>query len=81
MGSALAGKIIKSPFGWESTFYIFGLLVSLWGVILLLFLHDSPLTHPTISINELGLYKNSIGESKGEGVKTINVIVNFFEVI
>nr|CAD7450183.1 unnamed protein product [Timema bartmani] len=47
----ISGKM-ASTFGWESLFYVYGVLTALWCVLWMFFAHESPETHPWISDEE-----------------------------
>nr|CAD7408911.1 unnamed protein product [Timema cristinae] len=47
----ISGKM-ASTFGWESLFYVYGVLTALWCVLWMFFVHESPETHPWISDEE-----------------------------
>ena len=59
VGTALAGFIAESRYGWPGIFYIFGAISVLWGLIMLFNLYESPSLHPSISKEELFLYDQS----------------------
>lgn len=50
----LSGLLAEYGFdgGWPSIFYIFGLVGVIWSVAFLMFVHEDPSTHPTISEKE-----------------------------
>nr|CAD7264187.1 unnamed protein product [Timema shepardi] len=47
----ISGKM-ASTFGWESLFYVYGVLTVLWCALWMFFVHESPETHPWISDEE-----------------------------
>nr|CAD7264651.1 unnamed protein product [Timema shepardi] len=47
----ISGKM-ASTFGWESLFYVYGVLTALWCVLWMFLVHESPETHPWISDEE-----------------------------
>lgn len=47
--------------GWESVFYITGLIGLLWYGFWIYLIYDSPSTHPTISEEERTYIKESLG--------------------
>lgn len=60
--------------GWESVFYITGIIGLLWNVCWTYLIYDSPRTHPTITEKELKYIENSLGNAI---VKNVSVSVEF----
>ncbi|VVC32475.1 Hypothetical protein CINCED_3A020713 [Cinara cedri] len=58
----MCGYLIAS-FGWESVFYVSGGLGLLWILCWMLFVHDTPAKHPTISIRERTYIEKCIGNT------------------
>ena len=62
------GTVIALPFsgllagtlGWESVFYVQGGLGIIWCVLWILFVYDSPLSHPRIHPTELELFTSTM---------------------
>ena len=52
---------LAAEFGWESVFYVFGVLGLLWFIAWSLVVTDSPDTHTTISWQEREYINKSIG--------------------
>lgn len=52
---AASGFLIRT-WGWESIFYLFGSLSCVWFIGWVIFVHDSPHTHPRISSLELARF-------------------------
>ena len=53
---------LADEFGWESVFYVFGILSLIWFLAWAFLISDSPDTHPTISREERDYIKRSIGK-------------------
>ncbi|XP_023322826.1 putative inorganic phosphate cotransporter isoform X3 [Eurytemora carolleeae] len=55
---------LADEFGWESVFYVFGVLSLIWFLAWAFLISDSPDTHPTISREERDYIKRSIGSAR-----------------
>lgn len=74
ISGAFIGTVITMPlagwvgqvFGWESIFYVFGVIVCVWYVVWLILIRATPDTDPFISEREKGYIKRAIGERKEE---------------
>ena len=61
IGFSLSGMLADSSYvlngeewgGWQSIFYLFGLMGLLWFPVWMLVAHESPAVHPTISVEEV----------------------------
>ena len=58
--------------GWPSAFYLFGILGVVWFIFWMLFVYDSPNTHPRISSEERAF----ISASMGPQVRVIRLLRN-----
>ena len=56
--SAAVNAYICEELGWPVVFILYGILGILWSVIWMVFIYDSPLTHPRISKHEWEYIKN-----------------------
>ena len=54
---------LADQFGWESVFYVFGVLGIVWFVAWCILITDDPTNHPTISREEKEFISKSIGQS------------------
>ncbi|KAK3802945.1 hypothetical protein RRG08_051701 [Elysia crispata] len=61
---AVSGVLCDSDMagGWPSVFYLFGTLGVLWTICWMVFVHDSPASHPRISEVERTYIEGSIGK-------------------
>ncbi|KAK3788190.1 hypothetical protein RRG08_020896 [Elysia crispata] len=50
--------------GWPSVFYVFGAIGCLWFVVWMIFTHNTPADHPSISRSEREYIENSIGKKE-----------------
>jgi ACS family sodium-dependent inorganic phosphate cotransporter-like MFS transporter 5 len=72
---AQAGTVLSLPisgllcdaYGWESVFYVFGLLGVVWWLAWCYLVHDSPSTHPHISDEERNHILASLADAKLAG--------------
>ena len=62
----LCGFLI-SFFGWESVFYVTGVIGFLWSVVWFLVVFDTPAQHPRITVQEKNFIENAIGTTSGPG--------------
>jgi len=58
---------LADQFGWESVFYVFGVLGIVWFVAWCILITDDPTNHPTISREEKEFISKSIGPSRSFG--------------
>ena len=66
IGMAL-GTVISLPFsgmladafGWESVFYVQGSMASIWCILWVIIIYDSPHQHPWIHPDELQMFESS----------------------
>lgn len=72
----VCGYLIDS-LGWESVFYITGLIGLLWHGLWTYVVYDSPNTHPTISEKERKYIDESLGNDVVKNV-SVRVEINFF---
>ncbi|XP_078486392.1 sialin-like [Ciona intestinalis] len=59
---AIAGLVVWL-FGWECVFYVTGSIGLLWSIAWFLLIHDSPLKHPRISIQESNYITESLSDA------------------
>lgn len=60
--------------GWESVFYVTGLIGLLWYGFWIYLIYDSPSTHPTISDKERKYIEDSLGSLVVKN-KSVSIIV------
>lgn len=60
---SVTGWVVQQ-YDWPVIFYIFGSIGIVWAVVWLRTVHDSPLTHPTITASERALLSNNSVGSK-----------------
>jgi len=73
------GTVISLPisgwladrFGWESVFYVFGVIGIIWFIAWAVIVHESPDTHPTIHPHEKEYIQKSIGTMRREDVPPV----------
>ncbi|KAL0275646.1 UNVERIFIED_CONTAM: hypothetical protein PYX00_003443 [Menopon gallinae] len=53
--------------GWESVFYVTGMIGVLWSVMWFVLIYDSPAEHPRISAEERAFIEDSIGTTSNKG--------------
>lgn len=58
--------ILANKLGWESVFYVFGVLGIIWFVFWWWLVYDTPQSHPTISRQEKEFILRSLGTERGE---------------
>lgn len=58
--------ILAGMFGWESVFYVQGGLALVWCLLWVIFVYDSPETHPRMHPAEKQLFRSSMN-SDGHG--------------
>jgi ACS family sodium-dependent inorganic phosphate cotransporter len=73
-GLILSGVLVDS-FGWQSAFYVFGLLGLVWAVYWLMTSHETPEFHPRISDEEKELLREPASESDGPLVVPVRRIL------
>ncbi|XP_071954981.1 vesicular glutamate transporter 1-like [Antedon mediterranea] len=61
VGMPLAGVLVEYA-GWPSPFYFFGVMGITWAIVFIVISHDSPSSHPTITLQEKNYILESIGE-------------------
>lgn len=70
LGAALTlpacGFLIVS-WGWESVFYVTGLIGVVWSILWFVLIFDSPAKHPRISPEERRLIEDAIGNTSNKG--------------
>lgn len=66
---------LMDTMGWESVFYITGLIGLLWHGFWTYLIYDSPSTHPTITEKELKYIQDCLGNSI---VKNISVSKEYY---
>lgn len=62
----LSAGILAGNFGWESVFYVMGGVSSLWILLWVVLIQDTPNKQPLISQEERDLINSSLGTSKPE---------------
>jgi sugar phosphate permease len=68
----VCGFLIASV-GWESVFYVTGVVGLVWSVIWFFVVFDSPAQHPRISQEERRYIENAIGEATSHGKVHVEV--------
>lgn len=71
---AQAGTVIGMPvsgilcqwLGWESVFYVFGVIGVIWAIMWFFLTYNAPATHPRISAAEREFIESSLGGKKGK---------------
>lgn len=58
---------LADVYGWESLFYVFGIIGCVWFVFWMLVVRESPEKDPYISEDELQFIQKSIGTQSGDG--------------
>ncbi|XP_059170865.1 vesicular glutamate transporter 2-like [Physella acuta] len=71
LGMPLSG-ILTRYLGWQSGFYVFGVLGALWSIAWWFLSYERPSTHPTISEEERVYIETSIGETTMNTNKAIS---------
>lgn len=64
----ICGFLIAS-LGWESVFYVTGVVGLVWSIVWFLVVFDSPAQHPRISVEERRFIENAIGDSTSHDKK------------
>ncbi|KAH9488856.1 hypothetical protein Btru_059285, partial [Bulinus truncatus] len=77
LGMPLSG-ILTRYMGWQSGFYVFGVLGAIWSVAWWFLSYERPSTHPTISEEERVYIETSIGESTMSNKNIRTPWVSFF---
>jgi MFS transporter, ACS family, solute carrier family 17 (sodium-dependent inorganic phosphate cotransporter), other len=62
MTMPMSGFLI-AHFGWESVFYVTGIISTVWSVLWFFLVYDSPSEHPRIADEERRFIENAIGTS------------------
>uniref|UniRef100_A0A2C9M9Q5 Major facilitator superfamily (MFS) profile domain-containing protein n=1 Tax=Biomphalaria glabrata TaxID=6526 RepID=A0A2C9M9Q5_BIOGL len=70
LGMPLSG-ILTRYLGWQSGFYVFGVLGAIWSVAWWFLSYEKPSTHPTITEEERVYIETSIGETTSMSMKNI----------
>ncbi|XP_076645838.1 putative inorganic phosphate cotransporter [Halictus rubicundus] len=71
----ISGVLAASPLGWQSIFYVFGVLAVVWSIIFFIFGFDSPSKHPRISEMEKTYIENSLKTSEQEGGSSAETVM------
>lgn len=66
MLSMLSAGLLAASFGWESVFYVMGAVSSIWIVLWLWLVADSPNKQPLISQEERDFINSSLGSGKSD---------------
>lgn len=64
--SMLSAGLLAGSFGWESVFYVMGAVSSLWIVLWIWLIADTPSKQSLISQEERDLINTSLGSIKSE---------------
>lgn len=67
----ICGYLIAA-FGWESVFYVTGLISLAWSILWMVLIYDSPAEHPRISDEERRFIENAIGSGTTRGKVRLN---------
>ena len=51
---------LSSTLGWQFIFYVQGGLSTIWCILWIFLVYDSPQAHPRIDANELNLFESSM---------------------
>ena len=54
---------LSSTLGWQFIFYVQGGLSTIWCILWIFLVYDSPQVHPRIDANELNLFESSMPEN------------------
>ena len=65
---------IASGLGWDWVFYIQGALSILWYILWLIFVYDSPDTHPFISFEEKNFIMSSLGTTSADSKAEVSKV-------
>lgn len=69
----MCGFLIAS-FGWESVFYVTGVIGIIWSVTWFLLVFDSPSQHPRISAEERHFIESAIGTTTNTKVVVVKYV-------
>jgi len=69
---ALSGILCK-VLGWESVFYVFGVLGVIWSVMWMFLIYNSPAVHPRITKEERDYIESNIGQKASPGKGSLHV--------
>jgi ACS family sodium-dependent inorganic phosphate cotransporter len=70
----VCGFLIASV-GWESVFYVTGVVGLVWSIVWFFVVFDSPAQHPRISQEERRYIEGAIGEATSHGKVMFNCFV------
>lgn len=62
----LSAGLLAASFGWESVFYVMGTVSSIWIVLWLWLVADTPSKQPLISQEERDFINSSLGSGKSD---------------
>ena len=69
---------MANKLGWESVFYVFGVLGLVWFLFWWWLVYDTPQSHPTISRQEKEYILKSLGEYLGTVSYLLGTLSTFF---